>query len=106
MYAHRQRTSRSHKEVVMKVKNPQRIRKARTDAGYSQRNLAALCGCSQAAISLIERGTTRTVSKALAESLCKWLKRPSSELFTETTDAASVQSVTTAAGSKRQEVAA
>jgi len=102
MYAYGRPKARYQREVVMKVKDPETILDARKDAGYTQRNLADLCRCSQAAISAIERGEMRGVSDDLANALCKWLKRTRRELFIETPGAAPVPRVTNAAGSKRQ----
>lgn len=102
MYAYGRPKVRYQREVVMKVKDPITIRDARLTAGYTQRNLAALCRCSQAAISAIERGEMRGVSDDLADDLAKWLKRTRRELFIETPGAAPVARVTNAAGSRRQ----
>lgn len=54
---------RYSREVWMRVKDPESLIHARKRKGYSQRNLAALCGCTQAAISALETGTMRGCSE-------------------------------------------
>lgn len=105
MYAHGRPRSRYQREVLMKIKDPVTFREAREAAGYTQRNLAALCRCTQATISAIERGEMRGCSEDLAKDLAKWLRRTERELFVRTENSR-VHRVTNAAGSKRQPVAA
>ena len=88
----------------MKVINREAIARARKRQGYSQRNLAALCECTQAAISAIETGAMENTSKPLALSLAKWLDRDVEELFTEMSTSLDHR-VTNAAGSRRHKVA-
>lgn len=84
----------------MKVKDREAIARARKRKGYSQRNLAALCGCTQAAISAIETGQMPNTSKPLANALARWLDRDVEELFLEMTTSRDHR-VTNAAGSTR-----
>lgn len=65
----------------MRIKDGETIREVRVAAGYTQRNLADLCRCSQAAIWQIENGKLTSISDDLAKQLCKWLKRTERELF-------------------------
>lgn len=65
----------------MKVIDPDRLIRARKRQNYSQRNLAALCDCTQAAISALETGTMKGCSEMLAKQLAKWLDRDVEELF-------------------------
>lgn len=65
----------------MHVRDPQALRTWRRRRGLSQRDLAYLCRCSQATISLLERGTMRALSDQLALSLSARLQVPWDELF-------------------------
>lgn len=85
----------------MRVIDPDRIRRARKRAGYTQYDLAALARCTQAAISGLETGAMRGCSEDLAKAICKWIDRDEEELF-ERHDGSRVQRVTNAAGSTRQ----
>jgi transcriptional regulator with XRE-family HTH domain len=69
--------------------------------GYSQRELAQLCKCTQAAISALETGTMSQCSEDLAKQIAKWLRRDVDELFVKHEDTR-VHRMTNAAGSKRQ----
>lgn len=89
----------------MKVKEPPILAKARIRKGYSQYDLAALCKCSQAAISGLETGNMPSCSEDLAKAVAKWLDRDVDELFTRH-DGSRVARVTNAAGSRRHPVAA
>lgn len=93
------------REVWMKTIDGKRIASARQRAGYSQRELALLSKCTQAAISGLETGAMRGCSENLADAICKWLDRDVDDLF-ERHEGSRVQRVTNAAGSKRQTVAA
>lgn len=77
----------------MKVIDPDRLIRARKRQKYSQRNLAALCDCTQAAISALETGTMKGCSEPLAKQLAKWLDRDVEELFSRH-ESVRVQSVT------------
>jgi len=101
MYGNGRPKVRYQREVFMRIKDPETFRDARTAAGYSQRNLAALARCTQATISAIERGEMRGCSEDLAKDLCKWLKRTERELFIRE-PGSRVGRVTNASGSKRQ----
>jgi transcriptional regulator with XRE-family HTH domain len=63
------------------VRDPEALRRWRQRRGLSQRDLAYLCRCSQATISLIERGTMATLSDELALGLSARLQVPWEDLF-------------------------
>lgn len=65
----------------MRPINPEQLRRRRTASGFTQYELAALCKCSQAAISGLETGNMKQCSEDLARALCKWLGRDMDELF-------------------------
>ena len=65
----------------MKVKDPAAIRRWRGRRDLTQRQLAYLCDCSQASISLIEKGELPTLSEDLALSIAKRLDVPWEDLF-------------------------
>jgi transcriptional regulator with XRE-family HTH domain len=71
--------------------------------GYSQRDLAYLCNCTQAAISALETGTMTRCSEDLAKQIARYLKRDVDELFVKHEDTR-VPRMTNAAGSKRHRV--
>jgi len=81
------------------------LRKRREREGYTQRDLAYLCNCSQEAISQLERGKMLRCSEDLAKQIAKYLKRDVEELFIREEDTR-VPRMTNAAGTKRQPVAA
>lgn len=85
----------------MKVIDKDRIAKARRRAGYTQYQLAALCQCTQAAISGLETGHMKRCSEDLAKAVAKWVDRDVEELF-EAHDGSRVQRVTNALGTKHQ----
>lgn len=85
----------------MRPKDREAMKRARLRAGYTQRNLAALCECTQAAISGLETGAMLNCTEDLARVICKWLDRDMEDLF-EKRPGSRVQRVTNAAGSKRQ----
>ncbi len=89
----------------MRVIDPERIARARRRRGYTQRNLAALANCTQAAISGLETGTMRGCSDDLARTIAKWLELDVEDLF-EAHAGSRVGRVMNAAGSKRQGAAA
>ena len=90
----------------MRVKDPESLIRARKRKGYSQRNLAALCGCTQAAISALETGTMRGCSEPLAKVISKWVDRDVEELFTRH-ETVRMQRVTNAhTASRRDKVSA
>ncbi|MGO2819475.1 MAG: helix-turn-helix transcriptional regulator [Brachybacterium tyrofermentans] len=74
---------RYSREAWMKVKDPLPMRKGREAQGYSQRDLAALCRCTQAAISALETGTMKSCSEDLARTICHWIKRDLEEVFVD-----------------------
>ena len=75
--------NRSRMEVWMFVKDGGRIRRRRKDRGLSQVQLAALCGCSQQYISLVEQGDDSDVSEKIAEKICRWLEVDLEDYFDE-----------------------
>jgi len=67
----------------MKVRDAEVIRRLRQRRGLSQRDLAYLCGCSQATISLIERGEMAGVSEELSQRIAVRLQTPWDDLFVD-----------------------
>ncbi|MCG7424651.1 helix-turn-helix domain-containing protein [Kocuria rhizophila] len=65
----------------MRPINPEQLRRRRLASGFTQYELAALCKCSQAAISGLETGNLKQCSEDLARVMCKWLGRDMDELF-------------------------
>lgn len=65
----------------MRVRDPEQLRLWRQRRGLSQRDLAYLCRCTQATISLLERGTMHTLRDELALALAARLQVPWEELF-------------------------
>jgi DNA-binding XRE family transcriptional regulator len=104
-FAARRPKTRLRGEVYMKPISTATLKKRREREGYSQRQLALLCKCTQAAISALECGTMTQCSEDLANQISKWLRRDVDELFIRNEDSR-VARMTNAAGSKRQPVAA
>jgi DNA-binding XRE family transcriptional regulator len=73
----------SSEEILLFVIDPRRIRRARVELKIPQWKLARWAGCSQNAISLIERGATRWVKETLALDLAEALRKPLEYLFSE-----------------------
>ena len=67
----------------MIVKDGSRMRRKRKDAGFSQTDLAALVGCTQQYISMLENGTDSDCSERIAERICKRLNVDVEDLFEE-----------------------
>jgi len=67
----------------MFVKNPSKLRRRRKDRGLSQVQLAALCGCTQQYISLVENGGDSDVSERVAEKIARWLEVDLEDFFDE-----------------------
>lgn len=67
----------------MIVRDGTRMRRKRKDAGYSQADLAALAGCTQQYISMLENGTDSDCSERIAERIAKRLNVDLEELFEE-----------------------
>lgn len=65
----------------MRVRDPSELRRWRRLRNLSQRDLAYLCRCSQAAISLLERGGMSSLSDELALSISSRLQVSWEELF-------------------------
>lgn len=70
-------------EVWMYVRDPLKLRRRRRDRHLSQVQLAALVGCSQQYISLMEQGDDRDVSEKIAERISKYLDVPLEDFFDE-----------------------
>ncbi|QCR53244.1 hypothetical protein C1N80_06365 [Brachybacterium sp. SGAir0954] len=87
-YGYGRPKARYSREAWMKVKSPVPIRSGRKSQGYSQRDLAALCRCTQAAISALETGKMTQCSDDLARTICHWIKRDLEEVFEVTSDSA------------------
>lgn len=101
----RRPTTRLRGEVFMKPISTAKLKERRVREGFSQRQLALLCKCTQAAISALECGTMTQCSEDLATQISKWLRRDVDELFIKNVESR-VPRMTNAAGSKRQLVAA
>lgn len=65
----------------MRVKDGPALRRWRKRRHLSQRDLAFLARCSQNTISLLERGTMKTLSEDLALSIARRLDVPWEDLF-------------------------
>lgn len=70
------------REVYMRPINREWLTKRRKEAGFTQRELAMLCKCTQAAISGLETGAMANCSVDLAKQISKRLGRDVEELFT------------------------
>lgn len=70
-------------EVWMYVTKPEGLRRRRRDKHLSQVQLAALAGCTQQYISLIESGDDRDVSEKIAERICRYLDISLEDYFEE-----------------------
>ena len=73
--------ARCNRQVWMKVKNPEQIRRWRLQRGYTQRDLAYLVKKSQGTIWSIEAGRLRTIDTKTAMALAARLDVPWEELF-------------------------
>ena len=67
----------------MKVTNPKRIALARRKKGYTQANLAALIGCTQQYVSMLEGGVDNDCSEKMALAVCKRLDLDLEDVFEE-----------------------
>ena len=65
----------------MKVIDPDKLRTARLEAGYTQRGLASLARCTQATISGLETGAIANTSLDLATAVARWLNLEVDVLF-------------------------
>ena len=70
-------------EVWMIVKDGSRLRRRRKDKQLSQVQLAALVGCTQQYISLIESGVDNDCSEKIAERISRWLDIDLEDYFEE-----------------------
>lgn len=75
--------NRSRNEVWMYIKSPARLRRRRKDRKLSQVQLAALAGCTQQYISLLEKGDDHDCSERIAEKICRWLDVDLEDYFDE-----------------------
>ncbi len=73
------------------MRDPQVLRQWRQRRGLSQRDLAYLCRCSQATISLLERGSLPAVTEELALALSARLQVPWEDLFDPRPDGSAVE---------------
>ena len=69
------------REVIMRPLSGEKLKRRRLARGFTQYEMAALCKCSQAAISGLETGNLKQCSEDLARVMCKWLGRDIDELF-------------------------
>lgn len=78
-------TTRKHKRVEtwMYVRDSQKMRRRRRDKHLSQVQLAALVGCTQQYISLMENGDDRDCSEKIAERICRYLDVDLEDMFDE-----------------------
>lgn len=77
------RARRNRREVWMYIRNPEKLRRRRRDKGLSQIQLAALAGCTQQYVSLMENGDDRDVSEKIAEKISKYLDVDLEDYFEE-----------------------
>jgi transcriptional regulator with XRE-family HTH domain len=77
--------AKSRRRVViwMYSKDPARLRRRRRDKRLSQVQLAALVGCTQQYVSLLESGADRDCSEKIAERICRYLDVDLEDLFEE-----------------------
>lgn len=87
-------------DAYMRPINLAALKSGRENAGYSQRELAALCRCTQAAISALETGAMTQCSEDLAKQISKWLREDVGALFTRSADTRTTRT-TNAAGTRR-----
>lgn len=69
--------------IWMYVKEPSKLRRARKKRHFSQVQLAALVGCSQQYVSLLESGDDRDCSEKIAERICRYLDIDLEDYFVE-----------------------
>lgn len=69
--------------IWMYVKEPTKLRRARKNRHLSQVQLAALVGCTQQYISLMEQGDDRDCSEKIAERICRYLDVDLEDYFVE-----------------------
>lgn len=67
----------------MQVKEPTKLRRRRKDKHFSQTQLAALVGCTQQYISLLESGRDDDCSEKVAERIAKYLDVDLEDYFAE-----------------------
>ena len=91
------------REVYMRPINREWLARRRKEAGFSQRELAMLCKCTQAAISGLETGNMVNCSADLAKQIARRLGRDVEELFTDH-DGARMHRVTNARKRNTQDV--
>lgn len=97
---------RYSREAWMKVKDPLPLKKGREAQGYSQRDLAALCRCTQAAISALETGDMKSCSDDLARTSCRWIKRDLEEVSVAPAPSSVPRMTTVTRGSRPSRAAA
>jgi DNA-binding XRE family transcriptional regulator len=105
-YVMRQRRTRvRRRDVWMKVKDPDQIKRWRVRRKLLQTELAFLVSCTQQTISLIETGKMSSLSEDLALAIAKKLDVPWEDLFTAH-DVSVMPALTNDAHSERRLVSA
>lgn len=84
--------------IWMYVKEPTKLRRARKKKHLSQVQLAALAGCTQQYISLLESGDDRDCSEKIAERICRYLDVDLEDYFIENVIARDPQVATVSRG--------
>lgn len=87
--------------VWMKLMDPDRLRRRRRDRHYTQANLAALVGCTQQYISLMEKGLDTDCSELIARKIAKRLDAPLEDLFEERESLSMAARATSKGGSRK-----
>src|SRR5690349_15669571 len=75
--------SRRRTVIWMYSKDPARLRRRRKTKNLSQVQLAALVGCTQQYVSLLESGADRDCSEKIAERICRYLDIDLEDYFEE-----------------------
>lgn len=92
------------REVWMQVKSNTKLRRRRKDKHFSQAQLAALVGCTQQYISLLESGVDDDCSEKIAERICRYLDVDLEDFFEER-ELVRLPSITTASRDARKATA-
>lgn len=77
------RSRTTTREVWMIVKEPSKLRRRRKAKHFSQQQLAALIGCTQQYVSLLESGKDDDCSERIAEKICRYLDIDLEDYFEE-----------------------
>lgn len=89
------------REAYMETRDRGMFRRARVRMDLTQADLAALCRCTQAAISGLETGSMKSCSEDLANEIARRLKLDVEDLFIRK-DSTRAHRVTNAASSNQQ----